>query len=210
MAAKFENPRRGNRHVTRGGASPRRLARGASEKQKGDEIGAGRHAGWIQSGADDGQAAPTDSHFVEKRADVCRRWLEVAKHWDYREVQTYSRSIAGNKDLAAPAGAALTQVGWEYYPECAEHMVRYASTETGVPILVRENGIATTDEAGESSITRGRLPLPGLGAGVLPLTNCLVETLVCNGSPRRRPAPCITVPTQHCWIRFGGVDRLPR
>jgi beta-glucosidase len=45
-----------------------------------------------------------------------------------------------------PQGAELTQIGWEFYPECVEHVVRYASKETKVPIMVTENGIATEDD----------------------------------------------------------------
>lgn len=95
----------------------------------------------------DDQPAPTDSHVAEKRADVYGPWLEAAKHCDYLGVQTYSRSVVGKKDLPPPPGAELTQVGWEFYPECVEHVVRYASKEAGVPILVTENGIATTDDS---------------------------------------------------------------
>jgi len=95
----------------------------------------------------DDQPAPTDSHVAEKRADVYGPWLEAAKHCDYLGVQTYSRSIVGKKDLPPPQGAELTQIGWEFYPECVEHVVRYASKETGVPIIVTENGIATTDDS---------------------------------------------------------------
>ena len=95
----------------------------------------------------DDQAAPTDSHLAEKRADVYGPWLEVAKHCDYLGVQTYSRAVVGKKDLPPPKGAEMTQVGWEYYPECVEGVVRYASKETGVPIIVTENGIATTDDS---------------------------------------------------------------
>ena len=95
----------------------------------------------------DDQAAPNDSHLAEKRADVYGPWLEVAKHCDYMGVQMYSRSIVGKKDLPVPAEAEKTQIGWEYYPECVEHVVRYASKETGVPIIVTENGIATTDDS---------------------------------------------------------------
>jgi len=94
----------------------------------------------------DDQPAPEDSHLDEKRADVYAPWLEAAKHCDYMGVQTYSRSIVGKKDLPAPKGAELTQVGWEFYPECVEHVVRYAAKETGVPIYVTENGIATDDD----------------------------------------------------------------
>jgi beta-glucosidase len=94
----------------------------------------------------DDQAAPSDSHLAEKRADVYGPWLEVAKQCDYLGVQTYSRSIVAKKDLPVAPGVETTQVGWEYYPECVEHVVRYASKETGVPILVTENGIATADD----------------------------------------------------------------
>lgn len=95
----------------------------------------------------DDQAAPTDSHLAEKRADVYGPWLEVAKQCDYMGVQTYSRAVVGKKDLPPPKGAETTQVGWEYYPECVEHVARYASKETGVPLIVTENGIATTDDS---------------------------------------------------------------
>jgi beta-glucosidase len=95
----------------------------------------------------DDQAAPEDSHLEEKRADVYGPWLEAARHCDYMGVQTYSRSIVGKKDLPAPKGAELTQTGMEFYPECVEHVVRYASKETKVPIIVTENGIATEDDS---------------------------------------------------------------
>jgi beta-glucosidase len=94
----------------------------------------------------DDQPAPTDSHIDEKRAEVYGPWLEVAKKCDYLGVQTYSRAIVGKKDLPPAKGAEVTQVGWEFYPECVEHVVRFASKETGVPIIVTENGIATNSD----------------------------------------------------------------
>ena len=94
----------------------------------------------------DDQAAPEDSHLVEKRADVYGPWLEAARHCDYLGVQTYSRSLVGKKDLPPPKGAELTQTGMEFYPECVEHVARYAAKETKVPIIVTENGIATEDD----------------------------------------------------------------
>ncbi len=94
----------------------------------------------------DDQPAPSDSHLAEKRADVYGPWFDAARTCDYLGVQTYSRSIVGKRDLPAPQGAERTQVGWEFYPECVEHVVRYASKEAGVPLIVTENGIATTDD----------------------------------------------------------------
>ncbi len=95
----------------------------------------------------DDQAAPTDSHLAEKRADVYGPWLEAAKQDDFLGVQTYSRSLVGKKDLPPPQGTELTQTDMEFYPECVEHVVRYASKEVGVPVIVTENGIATTDDS---------------------------------------------------------------
>ena len=95
----------------------------------------------------DDQAAPEDSHLEEKRADVYGPWLEAARHCDYLGVQTYSRSLVGKKDLPPPKGAELTQTGMEFYPECVEHVVRYAAKEARVPIIVTENGIATEDDS---------------------------------------------------------------
>ena len=95
----------------------------------------------------DDQPAPEDSHLEEKRADVYGPWLGAARSCDYLGVQTYSRSIVGKKDLPAPASSEITQSGMEFYPDCLEHVVRYAAKEAKVPILVTENGIATEDDS---------------------------------------------------------------
>jgi beta-glucosidase len=94
----------------------------------------------------DDQPAPADSHVAEKRVDVYSPWLEAAKQCDYLGIQTYSRAIVGKKDLPPAKGLEVTQVGWEFYPECVGHVVRYAGKETGVPLMVTENGIATDDD----------------------------------------------------------------
>jgi len=94
----------------------------------------------------DDQPAPADSHVREKRADVYGPWLEAARKCDYLGVQVYSRSIVGKKDLPPPKEAELTEMGMEFYPECVEGVSRYAAKETGVPIYVTENGIATNDD----------------------------------------------------------------
>jgi beta-glucosidase len=94
----------------------------------------------------DDQPAETNSHVDQKRADIYGPWLKLAKKDDYVGVQTYTRSIVGEKDLPPAKGAELTQMGYEFYPESLEHTVRYASKETGVPVIVTENGVATTDD----------------------------------------------------------------
>ena len=105
----------------------------------------------------DDQPAATDSHLAEKRADVYGPWLEAAKKCDYLGVQMYSRALVGKKDLPPPKGAELNQLGGEFYPECVEHVVRYTAKETGVPIVVSENGIATTDDTRRVAYYQGAL-----------------------------------------------------
>jgi len=95
---------------------------------------------------EDDQRAGADSHVEQKRADVYGPWLKLAKKDDYIGVQTYTRSLVGVKNLPPPAGAELTQMGYEFYPESLEHTIRYASKETGVPVIVTENGVATEDD----------------------------------------------------------------
>jgi beta-glucosidase len=94
----------------------------------------------------DDQPAGTGGNVEKKRADVYGPWLKLARKDDYIGVQTYTRSIVGAKDLPPPAGAELTQMGYEFYPESLEHTIRYASKETGVPVIVTENGVATPDD----------------------------------------------------------------
>jgi len=94
----------------------------------------------------DDQPAPADNHVAEKRADIYGPWLEAARTCDYLGVQAYTRAFVGKKDLPPPSGAELTQMGYEFYPECVEGVVRYAAKEARVPIYVTENGVATDDD----------------------------------------------------------------
>ena len=74
--------------------------------------------------------------------------MNLAKQDDFIGVQTYTRSrIDGVKALPPPQGAELTQMGYEFYPDSLEHTVRLAAKETGVPVIVTENGVATGDDA---------------------------------------------------------------
>ena len=95
---------------------------------------------------EDDQPEGPDSRYAEKQADVYGSWLKLAKQDDFVGVQTYTRSRIASKALPAPQGAELTQLGYEFYPESLEHTVRFAAKETGVPVIVTENGIATEDD----------------------------------------------------------------
>jgi beta-glucosidase len=76
-------------------------------------------------------------------------YLEAARGDDYVGVQTYTRFRYGRTGmLPPPPGARTTQMGYEFWPEALEATIRRAWEVTrGVPILVTENGIGTTDDA---------------------------------------------------------------
>lgn len=95
---------------------------------------------------EDDQPDGADNRAAEKQADVYGPWLKLAKSDDFIGVQTYTRSRIGAKAIPPPQGAELTQMGYEFYPEALEHTVRFAAKETGVPVIVTENGIATEDD----------------------------------------------------------------
>ena len=87
-----------------------------------------------------------ESHVADKLRQVYAPWFNLAKSDDYIGVQNYTRSFVGKANLPPPAGAEVTQTDYEFYPEGLEHTIRLTAKETGVPILVSENGIATADD----------------------------------------------------------------
>jgi beta-glucosidase len=95
----------------------------------------------------DDQPAAGVSRIEQKRAEVYGPWLEAARADEFLGTQPYTRTMVGKKDERPPMDAELTQTGMEFYPECVEAVVRYAAKETGVPIIVTENGVATEDDA---------------------------------------------------------------
>jgi beta-glucosidase len=88
----------------------------------------------------------------EKRAARMRKeindvYLETLQGDDFVGVQTYSRTRIGPKGVLPPEeGVELTQVNYEFWPEALEATIRYAIAKTGLPVIVTENGIATTDD----------------------------------------------------------------
>lgn len=76
-------------------------------------------------------------------------WPEVARtHADFFGVQAYTRfrvNVAGV--VPPPAGAELTDAGYEFRPQALAATVRWAHAAIGKPIIVTENGIATNDDA---------------------------------------------------------------
>lgn len=74
-------------------------------------------------------------------------YSSVLKEDDFIGVQNYTRSVFDtNGILPVAEGADRTQMDYEYYPEALEHVIRRVVAEVGKPVIVTENGIATTDD----------------------------------------------------------------
>ena len=67
---------------------------------------------------------------------------------DYFGLQNYTRSvISENGELPPSESAILTQMGYEYYPQGLENILRKVYQTVGKEVLITENGIATDDDS---------------------------------------------------------------
>jgi len=88
------------------------------------------------------------------------RYLAAAAEDDFVGVQVYTRTMIGPSGQVVPVGADVRQTltGWEFYPAALGEAVRHtADVVPGVPILVTENGVATSDDAERVEYMRGAL-----------------------------------------------------
>ena len=82
-------------------------------------------------------------------------WNEEFTHYlpylegdDFLGVQNYTRSVYGPDGLMpAPAGAELTQMDYEFYPQALENVIRKVAEGFKGNLIVTENGIATADDS---------------------------------------------------------------
>jgi len=97
------------------------------------------------------EIAPTgpDSIADQYRERLYGDWIDVGRtHADFIGVQPYTRFWVDAHGLAAPpAGAEMTDAGYEFYPQAVANVIRWAHATMGKPIYVTENGIATNDDA---------------------------------------------------------------
>lgn len=74
-------------------------------------------------------------------------FLEATRDDDFVGVQTYSRERYGQEGPLAPEeGVELTQMNYEFWPQAIGATLRRAHALTGLPLMVTENGIGTTDD----------------------------------------------------------------
>jgi len=86
-------------------------------------------------------------------------FFEVARGDDFFGVQTYTRQYFGPLGRTKPSlDTRVTMMGYEFCPESLEGCIRRAWERTGhVPILVTENGIATTQDSERIEYVHGAL-----------------------------------------------------
>ncbi|MBR5345877.1 MAG: family 1 glycosylhydrolase [Clostridia bacterium] len=119
--------------------------------------------GWTLS-LHDVQAVPGgEERAREEWGQEFTHYLPVIAEDDFIGVQNYSRTLIGpGGSLPPPEGAELTQMGYEFYPEGLEHVIRRVHEDFKGEILVTENGIATSDDTRRVAfITRA---LQGVGS----------------------------------------------
>jgi beta-glucosidase len=86
-------------------------------------------------------------------------FLEAARGDDFIGVQAYTRNIIGpDGPRPVPDDVEKTLTGWEYFPPAAAIGVRNAWELAGhIPVLVTENGIATSDDTRRVAYTQAAL-----------------------------------------------------
>lgn len=85
-------------------------------------------------------------------------YLPYIKEDDFFGLQNYTRSLMGaNGILQNPQGAELTQMEYEYYPQALGNVIRKVNEELHIPIMVTENGIATSDDTRRVAFIREAL-----------------------------------------------------
>jgi beta-glucosidase len=107
------------------------------------------------------------------REEINDVYLESLQGDDFVGVQSYSRTRVGPEGvLPSEEGVELTEMGYEFWPEALEATIRFAVEKTGLPVIVTENGIATTDDTRRIEYVRRALE------GVI---NCLRDGLDVRG-----------------------------
>lgn len=87
-------------------------------------------------------------------AEAEREWNEEFLHYlpyikddDFFGLQNYTRTLMGAEgSLPVPDGAETTQMGYEFYPQALGNVIRTVHKSLPIPIMITENGIATSDD----------------------------------------------------------------
>ena len=97
-----------------------------------------------------------DLHYIDGgKENADRDWQKDFLHYlptiendDFFAIQTYTRAVFTAQGEQDPSSdAQLTQMGYEYYPECTENVIRKVHESFHKDLLISENGIATDDDS---------------------------------------------------------------
>jgi len=92
-----------------------------------------------QPGGEEAARAEWDEEFLH--------YLPYIQKDDFIGVQNYTRKLMSQTgSLPAPAGAELTQMDYEFYPQALANVIRKVYQDLPLPILITENGVATSDD----------------------------------------------------------------
>jgi beta-glucosidase len=80
------------------------------------------------------------------REEMEDKYLEAVRDDDYVGVQCYTKLLIGADGIVAHPDGETTDMGYLYWPQCVEYTVRRAISLAGVPVIVTENGIGTTND----------------------------------------------------------------
>lgn len=96
----------------------------------------------------DDQAAGPNSKRDAMRETLYGPWLRAARGDDFIGVQNYERTVWDNQGkVAPPPDVVRNMAGAEVYPPSLAGAVRYAHAVSGVPVLVTEHGVNSTDDS---------------------------------------------------------------
>lgn len=89
-----------------------------------------------------------EARAAEVWAEEFTHYLPAIRDDDFLGVQNYTRTLVGAQtDLPVPEGAERTQMGYEYYPEALEHVLRAVAKDFSGDLIVTENGVSCDDDS---------------------------------------------------------------
>ena len=105
------------------------------------------------------QAAPGGEARAEAAwAEEFGQFVPALVNDDFFGVQNYTRTVFGPEGELPPAqGSELTQMGYEFYPQGLEHVIRRVHESFPGQLMVTENGIATDDDTRRVAFIDGAL-----------------------------------------------------
>lgn len=90
------------------------------------------------------------AHLIEEEWNLeFMRYLPFIQEDDFFGLQNYTRKVFNEHGVVEHPKdeKKITQMGYEDYPQGLEHVIRKVSEQIDIPIIVTENGIATSDDA---------------------------------------------------------------